>query len=46
VGATPIDDTELERFTSAGVDRLIVGPWSRTREVPDALERFARRFFD
>lgn len=44
VGAAPEDDSDVERFSDAGVGRLIVGPWSRTREVPGALERFARQF--
>jgi hypothetical protein len=35
---------DLHKFEDAGVDRLIVNPWERTREVPEALERFAERF--
>jgi probable F420-dependent oxidoreductase len=38
-----VDD--LHEFEEAGVDRLIVNPWERTREVPEALERFAERYF-
>lgn len=35
---------EVERFATAGVDRLIVSPWGRSRDVPAALEMFATRF--
>lgn len=35
---------DVERYARAGVDRLIVGPWERTRDVPAGLERFAERF--
>jgi hypothetical protein len=38
------DDREVDAFAAAGVDRLIVSPWERTRDVPDALAVFARRF--
>ncbi len=44
VGATVADDADIDAFTSAGVDRLIVAPWARTRDVPDALAGFASRF--
>jgi len=46
VGATLGDsaDADLSGFEASGVDRLIVSPWNRTREVPAALEAFARRF--
>lgn len=44
IGAAVHDPSEVARFASSGVDRLIVSPWARTREVPDGLEAFARRF--
>ena len=44
VGATVADDADVEALSDAGVDRLIVSPWARTRDVPDALTTFAGRF--
>jgi probable F420-dependent oxidoreductase len=44
VGGRVDSPQDIERFARAGVDRLIVSPWARTRDVPQALERFARRF--
>ena len=32
---------DIERWAEAGVDRLIVVPWTRSREAVDGLERFA-----
>jgi hypothetical protein len=31
---------------AAGVDRLIVSPWARTRDVPSGLINFAGRFLE
>jgi probable F420-dependent oxidoreductase len=36
-------DADIDRYTSAGVDRLVVAPWTRVRDTVDALEAFARR---
>ncbi|MGH9028362.1 MAG: TIGR03619 family F420-dependent LLM class oxidoreductase [Acidimicrobiales bacterium] len=44
IGASVTDEKEPQRFSEAGVDRLIVSPWARTRDVPRGLEEFARRF--
>jgi probable F420-dependent oxidoreductase len=44
VGATVAGDDDVEALSGAGVDRVIVSPWVRTRDVPDALTAFARRF--
>ncbi len=44
VGATVHGDDEVDALSGAGVDRLIVAPWARTRDVPDALAQFAARF--
>jgi probable F420-dependent oxidoreductase len=38
------DEGELDRWRSSGVDRLIVAPWTRTRDVLDGLRSFAARF--
>jgi len=44
IGASPSDRDEVAEFEALGVDRLIVSPWGRTREVPDGLRAFAERF--
>jgi probable F420-dependent oxidoreductase len=44
VGAAVREDSDIDGFAAAGVDRLIVGPWARTRDVPAALAEFAHRF--
>ncbi len=44
VGGTVADDSDVEDYAAAGVDRLIVSPWARTRDVADGLVTFARRF--
>jgi hypothetical protein len=38
------DEDELEQWRHAGVDRLIVAPWDRSRNALDGLRRFADRF--
>jgi probable F420-dependent oxidoreductase len=38
-----VDD--IARWTEAGVDRLIVAPWIRSREAVDGLGRFADEYF-
>ena len=38
----PVNDRdEVLRWEEAGVDRLIVSPWSRSREAVEGLQRFA-----
>jgi probable F420-dependent oxidoreductase len=44
VGATVTGEPVVEAFDDAGVDRLIVSPWARTRDVSEGLVSFARRF--
>lgn len=44
VGGPVQHDSDVAAFASAGVDRLIVSPWARTRDVLDGLAAFARRF--
>ena len=46
VGAVPHDSGDLARWEEAGVDRLVVSPWTRSREAVEALRRFANRFLD
>lgn len=36
--------SDVERWREAGVDRLIVVPWTRSRDAVDGLRRFADRF--
>jgi hypothetical protein len=43
VGATVAGPDDLARWTHAGVDRLIVAPWARSREAIDGLRRLAER---
>jgi alkanesulfonate monooxygenase SsuD/methylene tetrahydromethanopterin reductase-like flavin-dependent oxidoreductase (luciferase family) len=43
MGRVP-DDGGVDRWTEAGVDRLIVVPWTRSREAVDGLRRFADRY--
>ncbi len=45
VGGSVSSEADVEAFAAAGVDRLIVSPWSRTREVLDGLRSFASRYF-
>jgi probable F420-dependent oxidoreductase len=35
---------DVDAFAAAGVDRLIVSPWARTREVLDGLRSFASQY--
>lgn len=42
---TPASRGDVARFAEAGVDRLIVVPWARSREAVDGLRRFADAFF-
>ena len=44
VGAVPRDPGDLARWRDAGVDRLVVSPWARSREAVASLESFAERF--
>ena len=42
VGGDVAGPEDLERWESAGVHRLILAPWSRSREAVSGLERLAR----
>lgn len=44
VGGRVSDESDVEGYTAAGVDRLIVSPWTRTRDVLPGLQAFADRF--
>jgi probable F420-dependent oxidoreductase len=46
VGGRIADPSDVDAFAASGVDRLIVSPWTRTREVLGGLQDFARRFVD
>jgi probable F420-dependent oxidoreductase len=41
VGGTVGSPDDVKRFEDAGVDRLLVSPWPRSREARDGLRRFA-----
>jgi hypothetical protein len=34
---------DVARYEAAGVTRLIVQPWTRSREAPEGLTRFAEQ---
>ena len=36
---------EIEAFAAAGVDRLVVSPWRRSRECIEGLRRYADQVF-
>ncbi|MGZ6513281.1 MAG: LLM class F420-dependent oxidoreductase [Actinomycetota bacterium] len=38
------NETDVKLWGEAGVDRLIVTPWKRSREAMDAMKLFAERF--
>ena len=44
IGGTVDALEDLAAYESAGVDRLVVAPWSRSRDTVAALETFAARF--
>jgi probable F420-dependent oxidoreductase len=44
VGGALEAPADQERWLEAGVDRLVVRPWRRSREALDGLRRFADRF--
>jgi probable F420-dependent oxidoreductase len=37
---------DVQRAADAGIDRLIVGPWHRTRDALDGIARFADEYFE
>jgi len=41
LSVAPDTDPEVARFAEAGVDRLVVSPWRRSRDAIDGLRRFA-----
>lgn len=46
VGGPVESRDDVARWEDAGVDRLIVSPWARSREAVDGLRRFAERLLD
>lgn len=45
VAGSPEIEADVEAFARAGVTRLIVAPWRRSREALDGMRRFAARLF-
>ena len=45
VGGEVATHADVARYEAAGVDRLMVSPWSRTREAVAGLRAFAERAF-
>jgi len=43
VGAEPDGPERVNAFAAAGVDRLVVSPWRRSREWSEGLHAFAER---
>ncbi len=43
LGGDPTEPGEIARWEEAGVDRLVVTPWKRSREAVEGLRRFADR---
>jgi probable F420-dependent oxidoreductase len=41
VGGSVLSRDDVARWEEAGVDRLLVSPWARSREAMDGLRRFA-----
>jgi probable F420-dependent oxidoreductase len=46
LSAGDVDAAQVADYRSAGVDRIVVAPWQRSREVVSSLRRFAERVFD
>jgi triosephosphate isomerase len=44
VGATVETDVDVEAFAKLGVDRLIVSPWTSTRDAIAGAGAFGRKF--
>ena len=44
LSAGPGVEEQVEDFARAGVDRLVVAPWRRSRECSESLQAFAARF--
>ena len=46
IGGTPADLGEVTRYADAGVGRVIVRPWQRSRDAVEALRRYADEVVD
>lgn len=44
VMGTPTSTADLDAWEASGIDRLIVVPWSRSKEAIDGIRRFAAEF--
>jgi probable F420-dependent oxidoreductase len=44
VGGSCETEEDAAAWEKAGINRLIVSPWRRSREAPEGMEEFARRF--
>jgi probable F420-dependent oxidoreductase len=42
----PLDRARLQAYEDAGVDRLIVSPWTQSKDAIPAMKRFAAEFID
>jgi probable F420-dependent oxidoreductase len=45
IGGPVASRDDMARWEDAGVDRLIVGPWARSREAVEGMRRFADMIF-
>jgi len=45
VGASPRDADDVRRLVDAGVDRILVAPWQRSRDCIEGLRRFSELAF-
>ena len=41
MGGTPADLDDVARYADAGIDRVIVRPWQRSRDAIEGLRRYA-----
>jgi len=44
VGGKCESEEDIATWEAAGIDRLIVSPWQRSREALEGMETFAKRF--
>ena len=45
VGGPVANRDDVERWEEVGVDRLIIGPWARSKEAIEGMRRFAEKVF-
>jgi alkanesulfonate monooxygenase SsuD/methylene tetrahydromethanopterin reductase-like flavin-dependent oxidoreductase (luciferase family) len=44
LGGTIESEADVDRYSEAGVDRVLVRPWTRQRDAIGAMDEFAARF--